>query len=169
MKKRICAAILLLAFMCQPVLADDDKSRESKTAESKIPAEEAHFTPEQLEGYYASYKLIPVQYLRTVFNNYLKGHGDREDEFKVLSKWPKDYYKSKFIVCSVDKAMFGGSELMIMFQDRPDKVFQIWVYNRGGKDGAVLRAMDAAKFTDEDIKNMKIRYRQFLADKVHAM
>jgi hypothetical protein len=174
MKKQSCIAIFL-ALMAQTSYGQNNNSasqnNQSSTdsAAAVVPDGEAHFTPAQLHTYYLCYERPDVRYLRRVFDAYLKGHGDREKEFDALAKWSKDYYQSKFIVCSLDPAAFGGSLITIMFQDRPDKVFQAWVYEKGGKNGAVLRAMNLAKFSSEDIRRMNIRYRQFLQDKTHAM
>jgi hypothetical protein len=176
MKGQCCIAILL-ALMAQTSYAQNDSSanennqssKDSAAATAAVPDGEAHFTPDQLHTYYLCYERPDVQYLRKVFDAYLNGHGDREKEFDALAKWGKDYYRSKFIVCSLNPAAFGGSLITIMFQDRPDKVFQAWVYEKGGKNGEVLRGMDLAKFSDEDIRRMNIRYRQFLHDKTHAM
>ena len=166
----LAVAFLALACLAETTNAQEEKNSSSlASGSSNIPAEQAHFTPQQLDSYYLCYKKPAVRYLRQVFDAYLKGAGDKEKEFDVLSKFSKDYYQSKFIVCSLDPALFGGSLITIMFQGRPDKVFQAWVYERGGKHGEILRGLDPVKFSDEDIRRLKIRYRQFLEDKTHAM
>ncbi len=136
---------------------------------SNIPLWEAHFTPEQLQSYYLVYKNPDVRYLRTVFNAYLHGATGEDEEFKLLSKWDKDYYHSKFVVLSRNGNTFGGTLITIIFQGRPDKVFVAWVYAEGAERNLTLRAFDLGNFTDEDIRRIRMRYKKLLEDKVHAM
>src|SRR6267142_2223696 len=136
---------------------------------SAIPDGEARFTPEQLEEYYLVYKNSDVRYLRTLFTAYQRGAAGKEDEFALLNKWDSEYYRSKFTVFSREDNTFGGTLITIIFQQRPDKVFIAWVYQEGQKRTLKLRALEPGKFTEEDIKRIKIRYRIMLEDKVHAM
>jgi hypothetical protein len=58
---------------------------------SAIPAEEAHFTQEQLQEYYRVYENGDVRYLRTLFEAYLSGAPGRDEEFKAnLSSCPEN-------------------------------------------------------------------------------
>jgi hypothetical protein len=136
---------------------------------SKIPDGEAQFTPEQLEEYYLVYKNEDVRYLRTIFNAHLKDSGGTEQERQTLSKWSKEYFRSKFVVLSREDNAFGGALITIMFQDRPDKVFVTWVYPKGAGRKLTLRKFDAGEFSDEDIRRINVRYKKLLNDKVHAM
>jgi hypothetical protein len=122
-----------------------------------------------MKDYYLVYKNADVRYLRTVFDAYLRGVRVTEEEAESLSKWDKDYYRSKFVVLSRDNNTFGGTFITIMFQDRPDKVFVAWMYREGSPRRLTLKGLDLGKFTEEDIRRMRIRYRTFLEDKVHAM
>jgi hypothetical protein len=140
-----------------------------QSSSSAIPAEEAHFTQEQLKEYYLVYENSDVRYLRTLFDAYLSGAPGRDEEFKALSQWAKDYYRSKFIVLSRDPGTFGGTFITIMFQDHPDKAFVAWVYKEGEKQEFALRRIELAELSKEDIRRMQIRYRAFLMDKIHAM
>jgi len=171
MDKLFCLAILL-TFTAQSSSALQEQSTNPPAGQqqpSNIPAEEAHFTPEQMKEYYRVYKNADVRYLRKVFDAYLRGTGVREDESKWLSQWDKDYYRGKFVVLSREDNTFGGTLITIMFQDRPDKVFLAWVYPEGGERKLALRRFDLDQFTEEDIRNMRTRYRRFLEDKAHAM
>jgi hypothetical protein len=166
-----CLAVLL-TFTAQSSPAPQEQSANPPARQqqpSNIPAEEAHFTPEQMKEYYRVYKNADVHYLRKVFDAYLRGAGVREDESKWLSQWDKDYYRSKFVVLSREDNPFGGTLITIMFQDRPDKVFVAWVYPEGGQRKLALRRFELDQFSEEDIRNMRTRYRRFLEDKAHAM
>jgi hypothetical protein len=136
---------------------------------SAIPAEEAHFSPEQLKEYYLVYTNPDVRYLRELFNAYLHGEAGKEAEYELLKPWSSDYYKSKFMVCSRNESAFGGAFITLMFQDRPDKVFVAWVYPEGEARTLTLRSWELAKFSDEDIKRIRVRYKELLNDHDHAM
>lgn len=166
---------LISVLMAQVGFAQEDTGAKKPPATatnpppSTIPAGEAHFTPEQLKDYYLVYSNSDVRYLRQVFNEYLDKKPVTEDEANLLKKWDSDYYRSKFVVFSRDKNTFGGTLIRIMFQGRPDKVFVAWVYTEGAAQTLTLRAFDADKFSEEDVKRIRVRYRTFLDDKEHAM
>jgi hypothetical protein len=136
---------------------------------SKIPDGEAQFTQEQLEQYYLVYKNPDVRYLRTLFDSYIKNAGGTEQERQQLSKWKKDYFRSKFMVMSRNDNKFGGTFITILFQDLPDKVFVAWVYPEGSNKQLVLRKFDVGDFSDEDIRRIKVRYKKLIEDRVHSM
>jgi hypothetical protein len=156
-------------FMACGVLLLTHMSAAQDSKPSKIPDGEAQFTPEQLEQYSLVYKNPDVRYLRTLFASYLKNSGGTEQERQQLSKWSKDYFRSKFMVMSRDDNTFGGTLITILFQDRPDKVFVAWIYPEGSNKQLTLRRFDVGDFSDEDIKRIKVRYKRLIEDKTHAM
>ena len=141
----------------------------SGSGQSSIPEGEAHFTPDQLKEYYLVYTNPDVRYLRTLFDDYLNKISGHEDEYKILSSWASEYYRSKFMVCSQDPNPFGGTLITLMFQSKPDKIFVAWVYPEGAARELRLRAFDLGKYNDEDIRRTRIRYRTLLEDKDHTM
>ena len=155
-------------FLCS-VLFLTHVSLPQDSQSSKIPEGEEQFTQEQLAEYYLVYKNADVKYLRTVFDGYLGKSGGTEEERRLLNKWSKDYFRSKFVVMSRDNGTFGGTLITILFQDRPDKVFVTWVYPEGNDNKLALRAFDASKYSEEDIKRIKISYKKLLDDRSHAM
>ena len=68
---------------------------------------------------------------------------------------------------SRDPDFLGNTHVMLIFVDKPDKIFVASVYTGNGY--RLDRFAVDARFNDEDIRRLKIRYRKFLADKVHAM
>jgi len=149
-----------------PTITTQNNANSSRPA---IPEGEVHFTLDQLRKYYAVYTLPDVQYLRTLFNEYLSGSGGTKDEVELLKKFDKNYYHSKFMVTSRTDNVMGGTSIQFMFQDRPDKIFDAWVYPEGASNKFRLRAINVAVSDEEDLRRIRIRYKQCLEDKVHAM
>lgn len=149
--------IVCLAFSAigSAAIADEDKQ-----------VKPIHFTKEQQEQYFPVYDKPEVKILRKVLNAYLAGKSKAE-ETQELDKFSKDYYRSKFVVMSVDPGVFGGNFLTIMFQDKQDKVFTAWIYST--PQGPELKSFDLSKFDDEQVKNFQIRYKEMLEDKVHCL
>jgi hypothetical protein len=169
MKRELCLSLVLCLIASLGIAQQANSPKVPESPASVIPEGEAHFTPEQLNQYYLVYTNADVRYLRTLFDACLRGDSGREDEFKILKEWSSDYYKSKFIVCSRDIDPFGGTLITLVFQDRPDKIFVAWVYPEGAEKELKLRVLDPSKYSDEDVKRTRIRYRMFLEDKDHAM
>ena len=89
-----------------------------------------------------------VQYLRRAINDYLSSnyisYNDNTCNFSGLLDDKHcedvayddlaefiDYLDSKFIVLQIDIAPGGGSSLIILFKNKPDKLFYAWVYGHG--------------------------------------
>ncbi len=83
-----------------------------------------------------------------------------------MKKIDKQYLKSKFTVLSRNPDMFGNVHIMLVFSDKPDKVFLTTVYKTNLR---LDRFEEDKSFNEEDLKRIKIRYRKFLEDKKHAM
>jgi hypothetical protein len=142
------------------------------TTHKRSPVENA--TPKDLNRYYAVYRNRDVIYLRSLFNEYLAGklgqtdQNDRAAEFTLLDQWNYSYYKSKFIVLTFNKAAMGGSSFSILFQDSPNRVFNVWVYTTS--DGTPeLRSFESAGKTEQEMAKIRDFLGQSLDDKEHAM
>lgn len=121
-----------------------------------------------------------IKHIRLALNGYLDGTntGVEEgaidattDEMKCgLNNFSKDYYKSKFVILDASDNDYGGVQAYIVFVDKPDTGFWVWVYRLGSwsdENGEyVLRALcenppleeDRAIFKayiDEEIKTAK--------------
>lgn len=47
-----------------------------------------------------------------------------------LDAFDRDYYGHKFAVINGDDAKYGGAWLHIIFPEKPDRVFNVWMYPR---------------------------------------
>jgi curved DNA-binding protein CbpA len=164
----------------KPPLARGDvksevKSKPTSSAEKPVASavssgESEHpFTPEQLKTYYTFYSAPDVQYLRTLFDGYLAGASGHEREFNLLKQWSPDYYRSKFIVISRYRAVMGGTEIDVIFQQKPDKVFYAWVYPVAGQSLELRSFQPSNAFAKADMSQVGVAYKSLLEDKDHAM
>lgn len=115
-----------------------------------------------------------IKHIRIALDGYLDGtnngieEGVADDSIMPgcgLSSFDRSYYKSKFIILSAADNEYGGIQANIVFIDKPDKMFWVWVYNYSddGKDN-ILRGFcengpsenkkeEFAAFVNELIKN----------------
>ena len=56
-----------------------------------------------------------------------------------------------------------------MFQDRPDKFFTAWVYEKPDKSYELRGFSSAKKQRQEDIDKVNTEFKDFLMDKVHSL
>jgi TonB family protein len=141
----------------------------SQNPESSGAVKEIHFTPEQLKEYYAVYTTPDVQYLRALFDAYSEDASGHDDEFKLLKQWSPDYFRSKYIVYSRRPAVMGGTEIALIFQQKPDRVFVAWIYFTGENTPELRSFQPSEKITDEGMTRIRIMLRSLLDDKEHAM
>lgn len=132
-----------------------------------------------LEGYYRVYKNPFVLYLRKALNAYLDNdrssiattaiEKDRlEDTIGGLDSFDKDYYKSKFIVSAINDSIGGGKDIQIIFQDKPDRAFNAWVYKLAGGEYE-LRSFYSVEGKEQIVKDIVEDYKQYIFDKEHAL
>jgi hypothetical protein len=133
----------------------------------KEAVKELVLTPDQMKKYAASYKNPYVLHIRKVINNYLRGKLVGDDNYKALAAVDQEYLKNKFIVLSIEDSLMGGREISLMSQMNPDKIFWAWVYRTGSL--YELRAFEVQEHTEEEIKNISVRFRRFLRDKTLAL
>ncbi|QQG40516.1 MAG: hypothetical protein HYV37_03025 [Candidatus Levyibacteriota bacterium] len=156
----------------------------STTSAQATPTEivqELHFTEEQLKSYYSSYNNPFVLHIRKVLNNYLTGNNDGIEPLAIkvdkaedgtisgLDSFSKDYYKSKFIVFGINDSIAGGKEINIIFQDKQDKLFNVWIYKLGTGDYELRGFWQNKKFTEKDMEKIQKQYKIFLNDSKHAL
>ncbi len=140
------------------------------------------FSPEQLATYYKSYQDPYVIHIRTALNGYLDGSDTGIDSPNLviestktavlisgLSSFSKDYYKSKFIVMAINPALSGGENISIIFQDKPDKLFDVWVYKLAGGAFDLRSFGQDTSYTPEKMANLQIEYKEALSDKQHSL
>lgn len=123
-------------------------------------------TQEQMAQYAETYKNPFVLHVRKALNGYLDGsnvgmsapsvviESEEKDGTKYgLDSFDKDYYRSKFVVYAVNDSLAGGKNVVIIFQDKPDKAFVAWVYKLAGSGEYDLRGFwESSRFTGEALE-----------------
>jgi len=136
----------------------------------------------ELEEYYQTYKNPFVIYLREVLNAYLNNDITKvnittnalkktsdENFIRGLEAFDKEYYKSKFVVLTFTEHKAKGVELRIMFQDKPDRIFDAWIYRFADGDFELRGFASDENYDPVKIKELNNTYKQFLLDKKHAI
>lgn len=99
-----------------------------------VPAE---FSEEDLASIRSSGKAPFVINLRKALNDYAKGktvspYFEKSAIIAVgdnLATFNKDYYKSKFFILQINTDYpVGGVFMDILFRDKPDKIFTVWMF-----------------------------------------
>lgn len=99
--------------------------------------EPAEFTDDEINQIKETGEAIFVINLRNAFTDYLKGKSSSvyyepsavNSSGDNLTLFDKSYFKSKFFVLKVDQGFAVGGVLMdILFKDKPDKVFSVWMF-----------------------------------------
>jgi hypothetical protein len=125
---------------------------------------------ENLERYYAVYSSPYVKRVREVMNGFLKGRHDGiwtgGDVLKNLEDYRR-YLDGPFVVMNIADAPFGGKELIIAFQDRPVRLFNLWVYMAG--DDLELRMFSELEKPPVETAGLLCGLRQFVKDRKHAL
>ena len=143
------------------------------------------FTPEEFEDYYQVYRNPYVIHIRKVLNSYLEGkiEGisspnvvvktdiDKDGFMTGLDSFSKDYYKSKFVVFSINDFLGGGKEIQIIFQDKPDRLFSAWVYKLVGDTEIYdLKGFwQNPNITGEKLNQFNEQNKIFLEDREHSL
>ena len=154
--------ILGLSFFVTNAFPVDEKPKQDR---EKV--KELVLTQDQMKKYASTYKDPYVLHIRKVINNYLNGKPVGDDNYKDLKAVDQEYLKNKFIVLSIESSLMGGRDISLISQKKPDKIFWVWVYKT--EDVYELRAFEIEEHTDEEIKNIKIRFKRYLEDKDLAL
>lgn len=135
-----------------------------------------------LQEYYAVYKDPYVLHLRKALTEYANGHlfgmstpllviqpDKRSGYIDGLSSFDNSYYKSKFVVVYINKSIAGGKDISIVFVDKPDKVFEAWVYKLADGKYDLRGFSQMLAFTPQKMKDIQVKYKSYLADKNHML
>ncbi|MFC1586505.1 DnaJ domain-containing protein [Fibrobacterota bacterium] len=146
-------------------LAQDDVTKGSDPSKSDASdLEPIKLTAGKEKAYSKTYEDPFVRHIRKALNKYLYDYNEDDRECNVLMTPYRDYYKSKFVVCTVNHSLFGGKVIQILFQDKPDAVFYVWVYDKA-PEGYELRQFIRRDFTELQMTKINQMFRYYIRDK----
>lgn len=114
------------------------------------------FTEQEL-SYLNGINLEPVvKYIRQGIKNYLDDSGyDTQTEGLPNCGFSKfeEYLSSKYVAFQMEPAKYGGQIVRIIFRDKPDQIFEGWIYELA--DGTFdLRSFCSALMPESEVKAM---------------
>src|SRR3989344_1287840 len=139
------------------------------------------FSQEDIDKWNEIYKNPFARHIRKALNGYLNGTNegiadpdlvipisDDKEGRSGLNAFSKDYYRSKFIVLSIVNGVYGGKEITIVFQDKPDMAFWVWVYKPVDEDYNLKGFAENTKFTKKVMEDFVKYNKAALEDKENA-
>jgi hypothetical protein len=158
-----------MIFESEPeaIVTDNTNQQEAERIMDAIKKTEAEQpprignTPTAEEIYNSPY----IKHIRGALNGYLDGTNigveggaldpESNDGLECgLDKFSKTYYQSEFAILDAYDNDYGGVQAYIVFIDKPDTVFWVWVYRLGSWDSEdgeyVLRALCEKPPLEED-------------------
>ena len=102
--------------------------------------------------------------LKQSLNKYLTiGNGIND-----LVSYDSSYYKSKFVVLTINNNIGGGKDIQIIFQDKPDMVFSAWVYKLATGEYE-LRSFNSKDYNKQTLNKIISSYNSLIFDKNHSI
>lgn len=144
-------------------------------------------TSKQQQEYYRVYQEPSVVFLRKTLNAYLAEDSETVCILNVavgenrltgivsgLNAFPKDYYKSKFIVATISDNKTvpeaEGKDIQVIFQDKPDRIFYALVGKEPQKGKMCLLGFNSKeKVNAEEMRRDIEFFSPYLFDKEHAL
>jgi hypothetical protein len=188
----LTGVFLLILFVSLKGSYNNSKAVEDLLTATPVPSSPptvmTDVSQEELQQYYDTYKKPYVIQVRTSLDAYLANESsktcilqaavDRKSQMGIvtgLDSFSKDYYRSKFVVVTVDdsKIFDNAKDIQIMFQDKPDRIFYALV----GIDPSIpnsneycLLGFNSKEDTDQEaVQQLNEFYKPLLFDKEHAL
>jgi hypothetical protein len=163
-----------------PSAIASDTGNDVPTKETSDTSQELTLSEEQLALYRASYEDPFVLHVRKALNGYLSGTyegmdspdttiGKWEDKYTGLASFDVNYYRSKFAILSVDDSSFGGKDITLIFQDKPDKIFSAWVYKYPDAEKYDMRGFSENVPETLHIDETLAVFRKYVFDKEYSL
>ncbi len=95
------------------------------------------FSAEQRNQYLAGFRDPYVSHLRKALSSFYDSNLTGIDPFALpgLQSFDRAYFKSPFVLVSYADQFGGGRTILIIFRDRPDRLFRAWVFHGVGTSG----------------------------------
>ncbi len=133
---------------------------------------EALVTGDELDSYYRVYQDPYVMHVRSALNSYLNGSDQGfipgSDLIAELEKY-REYLSHGFVVLSLDPSPMGGYEVLLISQEKPDRIFTAWVYETSRQELELRGFSESRMFDSAEIGEIAERYRAFMEDPDHSL
>lgn len=143
-------------------MASNESDQSSSTLENPV-IETINLSEEEFNKYAQVYKDPYVIFLRERFDAAL----DNNEDLGIDNY--KEYFESKFVVYNMTDSIAGGKDILIIFQDKPDKIFYAWVYKPVGTEDYELRGFNARENNEEELKELVGYIQPLLSNKNLAL
>lgn len=175
----IFAGLILIAIIVVAISAVMKQQQSKIQTNQNQQAVETANTNAALQSYYDSYKDPFVTQIRTTLDIYLKDPTSLssllveksvgpENAKEGLDSFSSDYYKGKFVVIDIRNSVAGGKFIDILFLDKPDKVFLVWVYKLENGEYEMRAIAENPYYTQEKIDYYYKQYPQLFNDRSHS-
>ncbi|MCL4354058.1 hypothetical protein M1349_01135 [Patescibacteria group bacterium] len=149
---------------------------------NSLPPEKPLASSENIQTYYDVYKNPFVLYLRKAINAYTNNDSlaanltisavrkeKMDGVISGLDSFDRNYYKSKFVVLTINDSVSGGKDIQILFQDKPDRIFYAWVYKLSNGDYELRGFNSKENFDREALDKVVSEQRSLILDKKHSL
>lgn len=138
---------------------------DSETENIQSPQKQV-LSDDDVKLYLSNLKTPYIKKLRMVFNKYYSGDtlanvveerlivdsSSLDDNTKCgFKSFDRKYFNSKFVITDISENPLGGLIVQILFLDKPDRLFNAWVYQMPNMWDLRSFCEDSNKLTVEDI------------------
>ena len=161
-KKRLfvglCGVALVSIYLYSSKFNNPQREQYDLTYVGNCNIDEAGFTEEQLESLLIAHQDEYAKQIRVTLDTYLSGEtidpivieGEFKDEIDV---YDKVYLHSPLMVLHVQNGLSGGMDYRIYSVNKPDKIFEVWVYqNANGAYG--LRSFSDTGLLEHEVSEI---------------
>lgn len=140
------------------------------------------FSEKQVSEYNQIYQNTEIIFLRQAFNAYLENDSSkaciiagavnqdkRDGIITGLDSFSKDYYKSKFIVATIDDNSENGKDIQIIFQEKPDRIFYAWVGQNPQGQTCLIGFNSKENFDQQELKQLLEKYKPLISDPKYSI
>jgi hypothetical protein len=127
----------------------------------------------QYSSIFKLYKTHQIIELRKIFNLYsTKSLAELRKlyptDIELVTKMWKNriIYKSNFIIINSRISLGGGFDYLIIFKNKPDQIYQVWIYS-GTTDE--VRAFEKLDLNKEERKEVLNNYKRLIEDTIHSI
>ncbi len=137
-----------------------------------MPSAESSPESEELEAYYMVYDNPFVRHIRVALDGFVSGsldgvfngHGLLED-----LEFFREYLGDSFVVLMIDPATMGGYQIVLISQQKPDRIFSAWVYMLSNGEYELRGFEESGEFSPSQVESIADQFQQAILDTDHSI